>query len=82
MKQYLNKIRNAGLFLLVISFAISTLWGRDHAFFPMVFTVILLGIVVIYKALHWKEYESDNKRNAWILVALFVLMFMNTFFPL
>ncbi len=82
MKQYLNKIRNAGVFLLVISLAISTLWGRDHAFFPMVFTVILLGIVVIYKALHWKEYESDNKRNAWILVALFVLMFMNTFFPL
>lgn len=82
MKQYLNKIRNAGFFLLVISLAISTLWGRDHAFFPMVFTVILLGIVVIYKALHWKEYESDNKRNAWILVALFVLMFMNTFFPL
>ena len=82
MKQYLNKIRNAGFFLLVISFAISTLWGRDDAFFPMVFTVILLGIVVIYKALHWKEYESDNKRNAWILVALFVLMFMKTFFPL
>ena len=82
MKQYLNKIRNAGFFLLVISLAISTLWGRDHAFFPMLFTVILLGIVVIYKALHWKEYESDNKRNAWILVALFVLMFMNTFFPL
>lgn len=82
MKQYLNKIRNAGFFLLVISLAISTLWGRDHAFFPMVFTVILLGIVVIYKALHWKEYESDNKRNAWILVALFVLMFMKTFFPL
>ena len=82
MKQYLNKIRNAGVFLLVISLAISTLWGKDHAFFPMVFTVILLGIVVIYKALHWKEYESDNKRNAWILVALFVLMFMNTFFPL
>ena len=82
MKQCLNKIRNAGFFLLVISLAISTLWGRDHAFFPMVFTVILLGIVVIYKALHWKEYESDNKRNAWILVALFVLMFMKTFFPL
>ena len=82
MKQYLNKIRNAGFFLLVISLAISTLWGKDHAFFPMVFTVILLGIVVIYKALHWKEYESDNKRNAWILVALFVLMFMKTFFPL
>ena len=82
IKEHLNKIRNAGFFLLAITFVISTLWGSSHAFFPMLFTVILLGIVVIYKALHWKEYESDNKRNAWILVALFVLMFMKTFFPL
>lgn len=82
MEKYLNKIRNAGLFLLIISFVISTLWGSSHAFFPMIATVILLGIVVIYKALHWKEYEKDNKRNAWILLALFVLFFMNTFFPL
>ena len=82
MEKYLNKIRNAGLFLLIISFVISTLWGSSHALFPMIATVILLGIVVIYKALHWKEYEKDNKRNAWILLALFVLFFMNTFFPL
>lgn len=82
MEKYLNKIRNAGLFLLIISFVISTLWGSSHAFFPMIATVILLGIVVIYKALHWKEYEKDNKRNAWILLALFVLFFMNTLFPL
>ena len=55
MEKYLNIIRNAGLFLLIISFVISTLWGSSHAFFPMIATVILLGIVVIYKALHWKE---------------------------
>ena len=82
MEKYLNKIRNAGFFLLIITFVITTLWGSSHAFFPMIATVILLGIVVIYKALHWKEYEKDNKRNAWILLALFVLFFMNTFFPL
>ena len=82
IKKHLNKIRNAGFFLLVTTFVISTLWGKVHAFFPMLFTVILLSIVVIYKALHWKEYEKDNKRNAWIALALFVLIFMNTFFPL
>ena len=82
IKEHLNKIRNAGFFLLEITFVISTLWGSSHAFFPMLFTVILLGIVVIYKALHWQEYEKDNKRNAWIALALFVLFFMNTFFPL
>ena len=82
MKEYLNKIRNAGFFMLTITFVITTLWGKVHAFFPMIITVILLGIVVIYKALHWKEYEKDNKRNAWIALALFVLFFMNTFFPL
>ncbi len=78
----MDKIRNAGLFLLIISFVISTLWGSSHAFFPMIACVILLAIVVIYKALHWSEYEKDNKRNAWIVLALFVLWFMNTFFPL
>lgn len=82
IKKYLDKIRNAGLFLLITAFVITTLWGSPHAFFPMVFAVILLGIVLIYKALHWKEYEKDNKRNAWIILALFVLVFMNTFFPL
>ena len=82
IKEHLNKIRNAGFFLLAIPFVISTLWGSSHAFFPMLFTVILLGIVVIFKALHWQEYEKDNKRNAWIALALFVLLFMNTFFPL
>ena len=82
IKEHLNKIRNAGFFLLIVSFVISTLWGSAHAFFPMLLTVILLGIVVIFKALHWQEYEKDNKRNAWIALALFVLFFMNTFFPL
>lgn len=82
IKKYLDNIRNAGLFLLIIAFVISTLWGSQHAFFPMLFSVVLLLIVAIYKALHWKEYEKDNKRNAWIALALFVLMFMNTFFPL
>ena len=82
IKEHLNKIRNAGFFLLVVTFVISTLWGSAHAFFPMIFTAILLGIVVIFKALHWQEYEKDNKRNAWIALALFVLLFMNTFFPL
>ena len=82
IKKYLNKIRNAGFFLLAITFVISTLWGSRHAFFPMIACVILLGIVVIYKALHWNEYEKDNKRNAWIGLALLVFLFMNTFFPL
>ena len=82
IKKYLDNIRNAGLFLLIIAFVISTLWGSQHAFFPMLFSVVLLLIVAIYKALHWKQYEKDNKRNAWIALALFVLMFMNTFFPL
>jgi len=82
IKKYLDNIRNAGLFLLIITFVISTLWGSQHAFFPMLFSVVLLLIVAIYKALHWKEYEKDNKRNAWIALALFALMFMNTFFPL
>ena len=82
MKEYLNKIRNAGFFMLIITFVITTLWGKVHAFFPMIACVILLAIVVIYKALHWSEYEKDNKRNAWIVLALFVLWFMNTFFPL
>ena len=82
IKKYLYKIRNAGFFLLALTFVISTLWGSSHAFFPMLFGGILIGIVVIYKALHWKEYEKDNKRNAWIALALFVFWFMDTFFPL
>lgn len=82
IKKYLDNIRNAGLFLLIITFVISTLWGSQHAFFPMLFAVVLLVIVAVFKALHWKEYEKDNKRNAWIALALFVLLFMDTFFPL
>ena len=82
MKKYINKLRSVGIFLLIIGMAISTLWGSQHAFFPMLFAAILLGIMVIYKALHWKEYEKDNKRNAWIALALFVYLIMDTFFPI
>ena len=82
MKKYINKLRSVGVFLLIIGMVISTLWGSQHAFFPMLFAAILLGIMVIYKALHWKEYEKDNKRNAWIALALFVFFIMDTFFPL
>lgn len=82
IKKNLDKIRNAGLFMLAISFVIVTLWGKDNAFFPIIIAALLLSIVLIYKALHWNEYEKDNKRNAWIVLALFVLIFMDTFFPL
>ena len=51
IKKYLNNIRNAGFFLLAITFVISTLWGSPHAFFTAIFAVIFIGIVVIYKAL-------------------------------
>ena len=82
IKKYLIKIRNFGFFMLALTFVISTLWGSSHAFFPMIFAVIPICIVVIYKALHWNEYKKDNERNAWIALALFVLWFMDTFFPL
>ena len=29
-----------------------------------------------------EQEEKDNKRNAWIILALVVLLFMNTFFPI
>ena len=60
IKKYLDNIRNAGLFLLIIAFVISTLWGSQHAFFPMLFAVVLLVFAL----------------------AIFVFLFMNTFFPL
>ncbi len=78
MKEYIKTIEKWGLVLLIISFVISTLWGSVHAFFPMLFTIILLVIAEGYKAIHWNQYPKDNKRNMYILLALVVFMIMKT----
>lgn len=76
MKKYLKTIENLGIGLLIAAFVITGIWGSNHAFFPMLFAVVLLVIVAAYKALHWDEYLSDNKRNLVIfgLVVVFGLM--------
>jgi len=77
MKEYIKTIEKIGIVLLIISLAISTLWGSVHAFFPMILTVILLLIAEGYKAIHWNEYKKDNKRNMYILLAIVVYMIMH-----
>lgn len=78
MKENVNKIRNVGIWFLIATFCISTLWGKSHAFFPMIISVLLIGTAVVYKALHWHEYEKDNKRNLYIALFLCCYIFMYT----
>jgi len=77
MEKFIKGTEKWGIILLVISFAISTLWGSAHAFFPIIIAVILLIIAEGYKALHWNEYRKDNKRNMYILLAVVVYMIMH-----
>ncbi|MCR5577714.1 MAG: hypothetical protein K6F74_00660 [Prevotella sp.] len=76
MKEKINSIEKCGIILLIVSLGISTLWGSVHAFFPMLFTILLLIIAEGYKALHWNEYRKENKRNLYILLAIIVLAIM------
>ncbi len=75
MKKYLREIEVSGLILVIIGIVLSWTVGSGIGMWPCCAGLLLWLISFLYKALHWKEYERENKQNIIIiLVAIIILI--------
>ena len=76
MKKYLKEIEVAGLILTAIGIVSALIWGVSFGELACGFGLLLMLVVFLYKAFHWKEYERENKQYIIIiLVTIFILLF-------
>ena len=76
MKKYLREIEVSGLILTAIGIVCALIWGTGFGAWACGFGLLLLLVVFLYKAFHWKEYERENKQYIIIiLVTIFILLF-------
>jgi hypothetical protein len=76
MKKYLKEIEVSGLILTAIGIVSSLIWGVSFGALACGFGLLLMLVVFLYKAFHWKEYERENKQYIIIiLVTIFILLF-------
>lgn len=75
MKKYLREIEIAGLILTAIGVGVSWTIGYQYGVFPCGFGLLLLLIIFLYKAFHWKEYERENKQYIMIILLTIAILF-------
>lgn len=80
MRKYLNEISTAGMLLLLIGVIIGHTAGNQYGAWPCGVGIILGIVVVVYKALHWKEYERENRRNIAIMLGAIVILYLMMYF--
>ena len=68
MKKYLKELELGGTLLLIIGVALSIVKSDAIGAWPCGVGLLILIIVILYKAFHWKEYESDNKQYIFVLL--------------
>ena len=74
MKKYLREIEMAGVILAVIGVVCALVWGPSFGGWLCGIGLALMLVDFLYKALHWKEYERENKQYIIIiLLAIFIL---------
>lgn len=76
MKKYIREIETAGMLLLAVGVIIALIAGYNYGAWPCGIGLLLLLIPFLYKAFHWKEYESENKRNIVIILICIILLFL------
>jgi hypothetical protein len=76
MRKYLREIEVSGLILLIIGIVCSFVWGAQFGMWPCGIGLLLLLVIFLYKAFHWKEYERENKQYIMIiLLTIAILLF-------
>ena len=76
MKKYLREIEIAGLILTAIGVVISWTMSYQYGVFPCGIGLLLLLIIFLYKAFHWKEYERENKQYIMIILISIAILFI------
>ena len=76
MKKYLREIEIGGIILAVIGIVCALVWGATYGGWLCGIGLFLMLLVFIYKALHWKEYERENKQYIMIILLTIVILFI------
>ena len=76
MRKYIREIEIAGLIMAAIGIICSMVWGTSFGAWACGFGLLLLLIVFLYKAFHWKEYERENKQYIVIILISIILFFI------
>ena len=76
MRNYLREIEISGLILAIIGIVSSLVWGSIYGGWLCGVGIVLLLVVFLYKAFHWKEYERENKQYIVIILLTIVLLFI------
>ena len=79
MKKFLREIEMAGVILASTGIVNSLIWGSIYGGWLCGIGILLMLIVFIYKAFHWKEYAHDNKQYIWIILLTIALLFIQMF---
>ena len=76
MKKYLREIEVSGLILTAVGIGISYVKGYQYGVWPCGVGLLLLLVIFLYKAFHWKEYERENKQYIIIILIAIAILFI------
>ena len=76
MRKYLREIEISGVILAAIGIVCALVWGTPYGMWPCGLGLLLLLVIFLYKAFHWKEYEQENRRNIWIIVLCILVIYI------
>ena len=74
MRKYLREIEISGVILAAIGIVCAMVWGTNFGMWPCGIGLLLLLIVFLYKAFHWKEYERENKQYIYIILLTIAIL--------
>lgn len=76
MKKYLREIEVSGLILTAIGVGIAYIKGYQYGVWPCGAGMVLLLVIFLYKAFHWKEYERENKQYIAIILICILILYL------
>ena len=75
MRKYLREIEISGVILAAIGIVCALVWGTPYGMWPCGLGLLLLLVIFLYKAFHWKEYERENKQYIMIILLTISILF-------
>jgi hypothetical protein len=79
MKKYLREIELAGIVLMIIGIVMYRILGILSGYIVCAIGIGLWLTEVIYKALHWNEYQKENKQNNIQMIVIILLLIGSLF---
>ena len=74
MRKYLNQIKTTGIILMIVGILMYRVMGIMSGYIVCGIGIALWIIEVVYKAVHWNEYQKDNRQNNIQMLIIIMLL--------